>query len=79
MKHFWRHLNVLIMAASISDYAQGAEVMDGTSCSAMVEAMDGGPAQFDVDDILAISGVDDEPGLLGAARYGTLQTRILES
>jgi predicted NBD/HSP70 family sugar kinase len=47
--------------------------------TAMVEAMDGGPAQFDVDDILAISGVDDEPGLLGAARYGTLQTRILES
>lgn len=40
MKHFWRHLTVLIMAASISDYAQGAEVRDGTTCRAMVEAMD---------------------------------------
>ncbi|MGB6521150.1 MAG: ROK family protein [Candidatus Cybelea sp.] len=47
--------------------------------TAIVEASDAGPAQFDVEDLLAICAADVEPGLLGAARYGTLQSGILHA
>lgn len=46
--------------------------------TAIVEATDAGPAQFDVEGVLAISRTGIEPGLLGAARYGELQNRILQ-